>query len=206
MTKGKEAIRSAQQGSAQAQYNLGVMYAKGEGVEKDHGLAVYWFHKAAEQGYARAQYYLGVAYANGQGIPKDHDAATYWKNKAAEQGLVEAQRNTELIGVKVKDTARKPPMTRKIFSVIEIIKNWDFQKIILFVGGVSSIIAVLFPPWLFEVDNQNIDCGYHFLIGPTYFAKPLLCMINIRLLFTELLAIGFVSIICYLFFRMFSKK
>jgi len=49
----------AEQGHAIAQFNLGVMYDKGEGVEKDYDEAFKWYRKAAEQGDADAQYNLG---------------------------------------------------------------------------------------------------------------------------------------------------
>jgi uncharacterized protein len=35
-----------------AQYNLGVMYAIGQGVPEDDAEAVKWYRKAAEQGHA----------------------------------------------------------------------------------------------------------------------------------------------------------
>ena len=38
----------AEQGNADAQYNLGVMYANGEGVLKDLSKAKYWIKKAYE--------------------------------------------------------------------------------------------------------------------------------------------------------------
>jgi TPR repeat protein len=41
--------------AAVAQYNLGVMYAEGRGVEKNEHEAVEWFRKAAEQGGPAAQ-------------------------------------------------------------------------------------------------------------------------------------------------------
>ena len=44
-----------QQGHADAQYNLGVMYANGSGVPKDEVKAVEWYRKAAQQGHAHAQ-------------------------------------------------------------------------------------------------------------------------------------------------------
>ena len=47
--------KAAEQGVAQAQYNLAVMYAKGRGVRQDGEQAVQWFRKAAEQGYPQAQ-------------------------------------------------------------------------------------------------------------------------------------------------------
>ena len=83
----------AEQGHAKAQYNLGVMYANGEGVPEDDGQAVFWYRKAAEQGDAKAQYNLGVRYDNGRGVPEDDGQAVFWYRKAAEQGVAEAQNN-----------------------------------------------------------------------------------------------------------------
>ena len=54
----------AEQGNAIAQYNLGVMYAKGQGVPKDYKLAVKWYRKSAEQGDPSAQSNLGLMYEN----------------------------------------------------------------------------------------------------------------------------------------------
>ena len=62
----------AEQGDAQAQYNLGIMYDNGQGVPQDDAEAVKWYRKAAEQGIAKAQYNLGVMYANGRGVPQDY--------------------------------------------------------------------------------------------------------------------------------------
>ena len=45
----------AEQGDAEAQYNLAIMYDKGDGTEQDKQKAVYWYTKAAEQGYASAK-------------------------------------------------------------------------------------------------------------------------------------------------------
>ena len=50
----------AEQGVAFAQYNLGVMYANGQGVPQNYKTAVKWYRLAAKQGLAGAQYYLGV--------------------------------------------------------------------------------------------------------------------------------------------------
>ena len=59
----QEAVRwyrlAADQGLAQAQYNLGVMYANGEGVPQDDQEAVRWYRLAADQGLAQAQLNLG---------------------------------------------------------------------------------------------------------------------------------------------------
>jgi uncharacterized protein len=83
----------AEQGNARAQYNLGFMHEKGQGVPKDDTEAVKWFRKAAEQGNAYAQVNLGFMYSKGQGVPKDDTEAVKWFRKAAEQGIPKAQFN-----------------------------------------------------------------------------------------------------------------
>ena len=61
----------ANQGNAEAQTNLGVMYVSGSEVSQDYAKAFEWYTKAANQGYAVAQSNLGVMYINGQGVPQE---------------------------------------------------------------------------------------------------------------------------------------
>ena len=61
----------AQQGIAWAQYNLGVMYADGQGVAKDEAEAVRWYRLAAAQGKAQAHHNLGFMYEHGRGVTRD---------------------------------------------------------------------------------------------------------------------------------------
>ena len=82
----------ADQGHADAQYNLGLMYANGEGVVEDDAEAVRWFRLAADQGLADAQVFLGMMYASGEGVPEDDAEAVRWLRLAADQGLAEAVR------------------------------------------------------------------------------------------------------------------
>ena len=65
----------AEQGDADAQYNLGLMYDNGQGVPQNYKTAVKWYSLAAEQGDADAQYNLGWMYRNGQGVPQDDKTA-----------------------------------------------------------------------------------------------------------------------------------
>jgi TPR repeat protein len=81
----------AEQGDADAQYNLGLMYANGHGVPQDHVEAAMWFRPLAELGDAGAQFALGFMYANGHGVPQDHVEAATWYRAAAEQGEAHAQ-------------------------------------------------------------------------------------------------------------------
>ena len=65
----KEAARlyrlAAEQGDADAQGNLGVMFERGYGVPQDYKEAVNWYRLAAEQGYAIAQSNLANRYYYG---------------------------------------------------------------------------------------------------------------------------------------------
>ena len=69
-----------------AQFNLGLMYLTGRGVQQDYSAAALWFRKAAEQGYALAQSNLGTLYRDGQGVAQDDTEAVMWFRKAADQG------------------------------------------------------------------------------------------------------------------------
>jgi hypothetical protein len=82
----------AEQGHASAQYNLGYIYAHGEGVPEDDVKAVYWYRKSAEQGHASAQYNLGAMYADGEGVPQDNVHAYAWWSVAATQGKEDAKK------------------------------------------------------------------------------------------------------------------
>ena len=62
----------AAQGNANAQYNLGVMYERGQGVPQDYKEAVRLYGLAATQEHDSAQFNLGVMYRDGQGVPQDY--------------------------------------------------------------------------------------------------------------------------------------
>jgi TPR repeat protein len=81
----------AERGDAKAQFELGVMYAKGTGVVEDVSEAFNWFLKAAEQGIVGAQAEIGWMYKYGKGTPQNYNESVKWYRKAGEQGDVKAQ-------------------------------------------------------------------------------------------------------------------
>jgi TPR repeat protein len=89
----------AEQGNADAQYNLGQMYRKGDGVPQNYKTAVKWYRLAAKQGDASAQTNLGVMYGLGQGVIQDWVYAHMWGNVASSNGSVN--------GGKLRDLAAK---------------------------------------------------------------------------------------------------
>lgn len=88
-----QVIEKATSGNADAQFDLGVMYAHGDGVEKNLPEAIKWYRKAAEQGDAYAQCNLGILYYRGLGVAKDPVEAVRLLNMAAEKGIAAAQLN-----------------------------------------------------------------------------------------------------------------
>ena len=87
----------ANQGDANAQFNLALLYYHGVGTPQDSKQAVYWYTKAAEQGHVNAQYSLGSLYYDGYGeeVPQDSKQAFFWYTKAAEQGYYFAKKNRD---------------------------------------------------------------------------------------------------------------
>ena len=75
-------LKSAKQGVPEAQYNVGIAYATGEGVKQDSRKAFEWFLKAAENGIGEAQNNVGYNYLFGKGVAKDYDKAKYWIEQA----------------------------------------------------------------------------------------------------------------------------
>jgi len=97
----KEAVKFhrlyAEQGDAEAQFNLGQMYREGLEVAQNYKEAVKWYHLSAEQGDARAQCDLGMMYYEGLGVEQDYKEAVKWYRLAAEQGDSDAEYNLDLL-------------------------------------------------------------------------------------------------------------
>ena len=105
----KELEKYAKSGDAQAQYEVGMDYYEGEGVEKNTEIAAKWFLSAKTQGHeaataklysyysksleaaakggdAQAQYEVGMDYYEGNGVSKNVATAAMWFDKAKTQG------------------------------------------------------------------------------------------------------------------------
>jgi len=87
----EEWLPLAELGDAEAQFNLGVLYDEGAGVERNLSIAADWYRKAANQGFMDAQTNLGILYYHGLGVDRDLAEAVRWFTMAAEQGDAEAR-------------------------------------------------------------------------------------------------------------------
>ncbi|HHJ15773.1 MAG TPA: sel1 repeat family protein [Gammaproteobacteria bacterium] len=108
-----EQMEEAEAGDADAQYEVGIKYLKGHGVEQDTSRALHWLElsaqsgnerartklqrmqdqqakfsdtlKKAQSGDAGAQYTVGMMYLKGKGTAQDGAKARDWISKAARQ-------------------------------------------------------------------------------------------------------------------------
>lgn len=83
----------AEKDNADAQYNLGILYQKGLGVEKNPKTAFIWYKRASANGHTDAMYNLGIMYNKGRVIYRSPKDAIKWWKKSAELGNAEAQFN-----------------------------------------------------------------------------------------------------------------
>ena len=79
----------AEQGNADAQFNVGVLLDRGMGAPEDPAAAAAWYRRAADQGNAAAQVNLGLMYLLGRGVGSDDAAAVEWFRRAAEGNVPE---------------------------------------------------------------------------------------------------------------------
>ncbi len=88
---------AAHQGQAVAQYRLGTLYERGQGVAADGAKAAHWYQLAAEQGNRKAMHNLAVAFASGAAGKKNMAEAARWFAKAAALGLSDSQFNLAVL-------------------------------------------------------------------------------------------------------------
>ncbi len=70
--------QAAEQGNRPAQYFLGLLYARGDGVAQSYDEAFKWLHKAGMGGHPKAAYHLGEMHVKGEGVAVDHVTALAW--------------------------------------------------------------------------------------------------------------------------------
>jgi len=84
-------MKSASAGSAQAQFELGDIYRKGDGVATNYRTAKAYYQAAAQREHVMAQIELGLMYYLDQLGSEQFDQAYYWFRKAAVHNHAAAQ-------------------------------------------------------------------------------------------------------------------
>ncbi len=73
----------AESGDMRAEFYVGELYLRGEGVAADAAAAAKWFERAARRGHGEAQLALAGLYAAGIGLKRDAGLAYFWMIQAA---------------------------------------------------------------------------------------------------------------------------
>ena len=117
----------AEQGVPAAQYNLGVMYSKGQGVPQDYFEAAKWYSIAAELGVPRAQLNLGLMYADGLGVPQDHVLAHMWINLATSR-YPASEKEKQEGAAKIRDLAASMMTPAQIAEAERLAREWKPKR------------------------------------------------------------------------------
>lgn len=155
--------KAADQGMPEAQFNLGLMYLKGEGVAQDYVEAKALFEKAAQQNNVRAQVNLGRMYAKAKGVAPNYGKAVYWFNKAAELGYADAQYSLGVLYVHGHGVARDYDKAHDLFLKSAQQKNASAQYqlgLMYFKGKGVAIDKVTALKWLILAGDYDDAVTY----------------------------------------------
>ena len=105
----------AEQGEAEAQFRLGVMFQNGLGVVANELRAQEWMRQGAEQDHPLAQHGLGVMYLYGEGVPQDDTQALYWFERGAAHGLLGSLTSLAMMYAEGRGVERNAKRARELY-------------------------------------------------------------------------------------------
>lgn len=90
-------LNKAKSGDSWEMLVIADSYSRGDGVEQNEQLALYWLIKAAIAGEPSAMVDLGHHYETGEGVLKSIEQAMYWYEKSAERGSSIGMTNSAIL-------------------------------------------------------------------------------------------------------------
>ena len=97
----------AEGGEVSAQYEMGKMYDKGQGVPKSEEDAVKWYRLAGIRGHVEAQYRLGEIYEDSSRLWDEQEAYAWWNLASAQGHELATKRRDELSQMMVSEDVTK---------------------------------------------------------------------------------------------------
>ena len=107
----------AGQGNAEAQFQLGLIYEQGLGIDADRQTAQRYYQQAAEQQSPQALDALGTLYLKGEGVIQNFKESLRLFQQAAAQGYPQAQHNLAIAYADGKGTFRDPVKAHMWFNL-----------------------------------------------------------------------------------------
>ncbi len=87
-----ETYTAALRGDKVAQFQTGVIYERGIGVEANQTRSAEWYLKSAQQGYMDAQFNVAIMLVSGRGVEHNITQGMMWLASAAKQGDNESRK------------------------------------------------------------------------------------------------------------------
>lgn len=82
---------AAENNEHRAQFFLGMMYYRGDGISKDLKKSAHWYLQSAQRGNINAQFFIGQMYELGEGVLQNDKYSLKWFKLAAKNGQQDAQ-------------------------------------------------------------------------------------------------------------------
>jgi len=89
--------KAAKSGDIKSQFNLGLLFARGESFSPNDEKALYWWELAEQNGSTKAELMLGLFYHLGRGTGRNEQDAIEWYENAADAGYHDALYNLAMI-------------------------------------------------------------------------------------------------------------
>ena len=112
----------AQRGNADAQFGIGMLYYRGQGVPQNYAEAMRWMLQAADERHYFAQFTLGSMFEHGVGVRQDLAQAHMWFDLAATRA-VRAQLRT--IAARERDSVAARMTPAQIGEAQRLAREWD---------------------------------------------------------------------------------
>lgn len=162
--------KAANQSYADAQYQLGLMYNQGVGVEKNVNQAKSFFELATKQNHAESAYQLGLLYENSQDETPNYEEARHWYEKAANNDHLEAQ--YKLATLYLQDPNKKIDYV-KVRQLLEkaVVQNHvkaTYQLGVLYQKGLGGMQDYAKAKQLFEDAVKKGDIESLYQLGQMY--------------------------------------
>ncbi len=98
----------SKQGSAEAEFGLGLLFDLGNGTPEDPKVAFAWYKLAAEAGLPEAEFNVAAMYDAGRGVAQNREEAALWYARAAAHGNHRAQYDLGLLYEQGDGVPRNP--------------------------------------------------------------------------------------------------
>ncbi len=140
--------RSALNGSAASQYEYGLLFEYGRGVDQDDSIAAYWYEKSAAQEYSNAQYRLAILCDNGWGKPPNKKRALELYTAAAHSGNEMAQHDLGIMYFQGAGTAKSLLQAYKWLKIAVLSGNPLMDKHLKLVANEMSTDEIAVAEYL----------------------------------------------------------